>query len=468
MNATPTDTLDHNAVSAKETKPSLWAKLISKFSVSYWIAGYCFLITLPLAFSLTQNMDSKGIYLSLIGVVNLIAGMAFFVQFPLVARYKRAPLFSNIDKSVSQHKKIGQWLGLVFLLHPLLILAPRLLQSQTEALDVVLNVLTQPQMLTGVIAYVAMIAWVLMSIFKERLPLSYQMWRLQHTIGFIAIAIFVTLHLTTVGSHGQFQSLFNVWWWGLCAVAVVGSAYNYLMKPMSLAKTPFELTSIEKISDSDWEIELEAPHADFDFKAGQFVWLSTSKANDIDYHPFSIASCRSELPKVRFIIRELGDFTRSLGQLNSGQAVYVDGPYGELTLEKTAHAKGITLIAGGAGIGPMVGLLKQLAENGDTRPIRLIYGNRHWDQMVMVNELQRLERRMPNFRLFTVSEQAATKASYCGRIDLFAIGSSVDMESIPDWAVYACGPAPMIDAVAQHTKALGIKPKSVHFEQLSF
>lgn len=121
MNATPTDTLDHNAISAKETKPSFWAKLPSKFSLSYWIVGYCFLITLPLAFSLTQNMDSKGFYLLLIGVVNLIEGMAFFVQFPLVARYKRAPLFCNIDKSVSQHKRIGQWLGLVFLLDPLLI-----------------------------------------------------------------------------------------------------------------------------------------------------------------------------------------------------------------------------------------------------------------------------------------------------------------------------------------------------------
>jgi predicted ferric reductase len=468
VNSTPTEVFDDSGIVKNIPKKSFWSTFTPRFSVSYWIVGYCALISLPLLFSFAQNMDSKGVYFSLLAVANLLAGMAFLVQFPLVARYRNAPLFSNIDRSVSQHKKMGQWLGLFFLLHPLLILAPRLLQSETEALDVVLNVVTQPQLLTGVIAYFAMIVWVLMSIFKEKLPLSYQMWRLQHTIGFSVIAVLVTLHLTRVGSHGQYQPLFNVWWWGMCVLAVSGAVFNYLIKPRILKKTPFELVSVKPLSNSDWELEIKAPSPDFDFKPGQFVWLSPNKANDIDYHPFSIASSRSELPTVRFIIRELGDFTRQLDRLNPGQTVYVDGPYGELTLDKTTHAKGLTLIAGGAGIGPMVGLLKQLAQSGDTRPIRLVYGNSHWDQMVMSKELKALEKSMPNFNLFHVCETPSEHTTYCGRVDLFAVGSNVDMDLTPDWAVYACGPAPMIEAVKQHSKVLGIKPSNLHFEQLSF
>ncbi|ORT52874.1 hypothetical protein ST37_00885 [Vibrio sp. qd031] len=62
-------------------------------------------------------------------------GNGLFVQFPLVACYKRAPLFCNIDKSVSQHKKIGQWLGLVFLLDPLLICRKRCCDHQVGSAD---------------------------------------------------------------------------------------------------------------------------------------------------------------------------------------------------------------------------------------------------------------------------------------------------------------------------------------------
>ncbi len=426
------------------------------------------LITLPLMLSLTQNMDSKGLYASLLVVFNLIAGMAFFVQFPLVARYRNAGLFSHVDKAVTQHKKVGQWIGVAFFLHPLLILAPRLLQSSTEAYSVVMQVISEPSMLTGVAAWVMMTLWVLMSIFKQKLPISYPMWRLQHTIGFIVIAVLVTFHLTSVGSHGQFQQWFNIWWWGLCVFAVGGAVYNYLAKPFKLAEQPFELSAIERLSSSDWEMTITAPTQEFDFKAGQFVWLATHSAHNIDYHPFSIASSRNELPKLRFIIRELGDFTSQLGELDLKQPVYVNGPFGQLTLDKSEQCRGLTLVAGGAGIGPMMGLIRQLKENQDQRPLRLVYGNQNWSQMSVIDELKSLEKEMPNFQLFTVTSDPCEGSNYQGVIDLFSLASNIDQNDAKHWAVYACGPSAMIKSVESHVAVLGVKPNQLFFEQLSF
>ncbi|WP_413701291.1 ferric reductase-like transmembrane domain-containing protein [Psychromonas sp. KJ10-10] len=276
-------------------------------------------------------MDSKTGYATFISVVNTLAVMAFFVQFPLGSRIKQLPLFANIDWSIKRHKQVGQWIGIIFLLHPVFILAPRFLMSFQDGLDSVIKVLTAPQMLTGLIAWVLMIVWVLLSIFKEKLPMRYETWRLMHVLGFVAITILVTLHLTSVGQHGQFQQGFNIFWWALCGFSLIMVAYNYLVKPARLQKQPFTLQKVERVSSSDWMVTVESEQGNnFHFEAGQFVWLNSSDSSyDVDQHPFSIASCQHDLPKISFIIRELGDYTSNLEKLNIGQQVYIDGPYGD-------------------------------------------------------------------------------------------------------------------------------------------
>ncbi|MFI3274869.1 ferric reductase-like transmembrane domain-containing protein [Vibrio sp.] len=146
---------------------------------------------------------------------------AFFIQFPLGSRIKQVSLFANIDWSVSKHKKFGQWLGAFFFLHPLLILAPRFHQAFTDGITSVIQVVTAPKMLTGLIAWVIMLIWVLTAIFKNKLKISYEVWRLTHVLGFVAIAVLATLHITNVGSHGQFEEQFNAVWYALCTMPIL-------------------------------------------------------------------------------------------------------------------------------------------------------------------------------------------------------------------------------------------------------
>ncbi|WP_372881215.1 ferric reductase-like transmembrane domain-containing protein [Psychromonas sp.] len=433
--------------------------------------GYLILLFIPFCAAQMLDMDSKTVYATILTVVNMLAMMAFFIQFPLASRLKQLSLFSNIDWSIARHKKIGKWLGIVFLVHPVLILAPRFLVSFADGMTSLIDVITAPQMLTGIIAWVAMILWVMLSIYKDKLPISYETWRLGHLLGFVAIAVFATLHVTSVGSHGQFQSNFNLLWWALCSFSLAMVAYNYLVKPTRLKRQPFTLNDVTRVSSSDWQVTVEKQIGDsFYFEPGQFIWLNTSKSlHGVSEHPFSIASCRDDLPQVSFIIRELGDYTSSLGDLIPGQQVYIDGPYGSMSLNDSNKATGITLIAGGAGLGPMLSLLRGLAAKNETRPVRFIYGNNRLDQMVLLDALKAFEQQMADFKLQLVCQEETDQNDiYTGVIDKQCIENNIDLSQSEQWAVYLCGPKPMIAAVRKSLQELRINNSNIHYEQLSF
>ena len=139
-----------------------------KFSKKSKLAfGYFCLMSLPFLATFSLDMADKTTYATILTTINVLAMMAFYMQFPLVSRLKSFSLFANIDWNVTHHKKIGMWLGIIFLLHPVLILAPRFLVSFNDGMHSLVSVITAPQMLTGLIAWVGMIIWILVAIFKN-------------------------------------------------------------------------------------------------------------------------------------------------------------------------------------------------------------------------------------------------------------------------------------------------------------
>ena len=434
------------------------------------LLAYTLVICIPFLATYALDMQDKTFYAAFISMFNTLAMMVFYIQFPLAGRLKHIALFANIDWGMAQHKKMGKWLGIIFFMHPFLFIAPRFLVSIEDGLHSLRDIVTAPQMLTGIIAWVGLMVWVLMAVFKNRLTIAYEKWRFMHMLGFVTIVILATTHITSVGSHGQFAHWFNWLWWGLCALSVGVVLYNYFVKPLMLKAQPFKLIEVKPVSSSDWQLTIEKPaNSNFDFEPGQFVWLNTSASGGVKDHPFSIASARSSLPQLSFVIRNLGDYTSKLNDLQVSQKVYVDGPYGSLSLGDAKRAQAIVLLAGGAGIGPLLSLIRGLADVKDTRPIRLIYANNHVDQMVLQDEIHALEASMPDFKQQLVCmETNHQEGLYQGVIDQTVMTQVLGDSAIHDWTVFLCGPKPMIAAVKESLKTLNVPNKNIHYEQLSF
>ena len=231
--------LDRNATPIERVSSRLTEK--QKLVLSYSV-----LLVAPWVIASALDLEFHDIYRYVLSALNVVAMMAFFIQFPLAGRLRNLAWFSHIDWSISTHKSIGKWLGIFFFLHPLLIVAPKALLSTEDLVTSATSMITSPNTLTGVIAWIAMLVWVLMAVFKNRLNIRYETWRLLHVCGFVVIASLAAFHITSVGSHGQYEQQFNLVWWGLRMMGLASIRPSVAVLPSAVPDREPELVAEER------------------------------------------------------------------------------------------------------------------------------------------------------------------------------------------------------------------------------
>jgi predicted ferric reductase len=460
---------DESSLQTATADARAWPRREARPGQAFYLLIYLLLLAVPYALALSISVQYRALYQSVVTLLNLIGFAALLLQFPLAARSRALAGTMGVDQAMVIHRKVGECLAIFFFLHPFLILLPRLLVAPRRALDDVWTLFTSVNIHTGLYAWALLIGWVLIAWSRRKAGLSYEAWRLSHGLGFVAVAILATLHVIKVGRHGQAQPWFNWLWIALCTLAVLLVAWGLLVRPFLWIRRPFRVRHIGKAGSSDWGLELEKDgDFPFEFDAGQFVWLTTHRRPWLHVeHPFSIASSPTEGGRLRFIIRELGDYTADLAKLRPGQRVLIDGPYGVFTLAGR-RATGIGLIAGGAGIGPILGILRSLHAAGDRRPVRLLYGNRAAAQLVAQPEIRTMTAELPYFRQLVALETPDALADHVGRIDRNAIEAALPAESRHGWLVFVCGPPVMVRAVVATLRDMGYRRRAVIYEQLGF
>lgn len=144
------------------------------------------------------------------------------------------------------------------------------------------------------------------------------------------------------------------------------------------------------------EIQFNKPS--FKYKAGQWLFLQVPSVSAYQWHPFTITSCPYD-PYVSVHVRQVGDFTRALGDaVGAGQAqsklydgvdpmgmyevalqngqqmplLRIDGPYGA-PAEDVFDNEIAVLIGTGIGVTPWASILKNIwhSRNGPNPPTRL-------------------------------------------------------------------------------------------------
>jgi predicted ferric reductase len=446
--------------------------VIKRSPMSFYaiVVIYSLLILIPWVFSYIEGLAIRGWYEEFVTLLS-ISGMAMMLcQFTLLnTRLDSVNRLIGVDNSMRVHNKAGEYLGYLFLLHPFLIALPRFLISPANAWDNLWTIFISSEAATGVYAWALLIALVLMAINKKKINLSYEAWRYMHSFGFTVVLILATHHAVTVGRHGRYNLWFDMLWIGLCTVSIAVVLYIYFIRPRAVARKPFKVVDCVRSSADDWSLTIEKDgDFMFDFDAGQFVWLNTSdsvfKRNE---HPFSIASSANTLPRLSFVIRGLGDYTKQLGKLKAGHRVWLDGPHGVFTLNSRS-AKSIVLIAGGAGIGPIIGLLRELKHKEDKRPIHLIYGNRNDDQMMFMQELEDMKLCMNFDYTLVLNNPSEGFTGHKGFIDFELLKQTTKRFESQSVDYYVCGPEVMVKAVENNLKMLNIPQDRILYEQLGF
>jgi len=137
-----------------------------------------------------------------------------------------------------------------------------------------------------------------------------------------------------------------------------------------------------------------------------------------------------------------------------GLTVEATGPYGRFFFDETLHHS-IVLIAAGAGITPMISMLRYIDDRSLSTPATLLYCVRTRRDIIFETELERLRDCVPNFNYsVSLSQPDETWKGHKGRLTReFILEHLTDLDS---QTFFLCGPQGFMESARQVLTLLGV------------
>jgi propane monooxygenase reductase subunit len=210
--------------------------------------------------------------------------------------------------------------------------------------------------------------------------------------------------------------------------------------------------------------------AAFAFKPGQYADLHIPGTEE--HRSFSMATTSSNTDQVEFLIKKYpgGRFSRLLDDgLHVGDELSLTGPYGSFTL-KEGHVLPVVCIGGGAGMAPILSLLRHMNETANTRPVRFYYGARTAADLFYLDEILLLGGGLREFEFIAcLSESLEGAVPDHVTVEEGMVTDVVARHeaAVAKTEVYLCGPPPMVDAALVFLDASGVPKDQVFYDSFT-
>lgn len=204
-------------------------------------------------------------------------------------------------------------------------------------------------------------------------------------------------------------------------------------------------------------LEIEAPAIARQTRPGQFVMVKRALGRQpLLRRPFSVfeilRDAQGAVTGLSLLSKQVGAVTRDLFETEPGERIRCLGPLGTpfSVVDPPAHA---WMVAGGVGVAPFATLAEALHAHGVETT--LFYGGRSSDDLYRVPFFERLGVRV------VLATEDGTRGE-AGRVTA-PLQRELDAAGERQVMVYACGPTPMMRAVAGLTARAG-RPLEVSLE----
>ncbi|GHF37187.1 ferredoxin reductase family protein [Seohaeicola zhoushanensis] len=432
------------------------------------LAIYLAITLAPLGLSAFSGRPARSLWDELASGAGMLAYAIILAEFLLSGRFRSISRRIGMDVTMRFHQLFARSALVFALLHPFLYRAPSKPPYPWDTTRQLTLTDDLSAIASGVAAWLLLTPLVLQAIGRDRLDMRYEVWRLMHGLGAAAVAALLLHHTLAAGRYSADPVLAAVWI-GLFAIALASLLSIYLVKPVLKRMRPWVVDSVRPVAARTWEVTL-APrgHGGLRYLAGQFAWLNIGHGPaSLFENPFSISSAPAAGNRVAFIIKELGDFTRTVGRIRPGTPAYLDAPHGHLCVAGRDEP-GIALIAGGVGIAPLLGILRQLRLDRDPRPTLLAYGNRVAEQIVCRDEIDDLARHHGTRVIHALQEPPPGWTGHSGMLDAAFFRDHLADPGMREWLFVICGPPAMMDAAETALIGLGVPARQIICERFRY
>ena len=219
-----------------------------------------------------------------------------------------------------------------------------------------------------------------------------------------------------------------------------------------------EILSHQAYAGKQFVIRLQAPKTAALARAGSFVHVRCDPQRPMR-RPLSIMRTDAQNGWIELLYKVLGEGTRLLSQQTVGTAINLIGPIGR-PFSANANKKHPLLMGGGVGIPPMIFLADQLRQT-DAEPLVLMGSEvpfpfkAHPSQILIPGIPEGIIAAMPLLEDWRIASRLCSKQGYPGCFDGYITDlarnwlDNMNPSMHKDVEIFACGPHPMLEAVAR-------------------
>ncbi|MFR9779741.1 ferric reductase-like transmembrane domain-containing protein [Micromonospora sp. MS34] len=329
-------------------------------------------------------------------------------------------------------------------------------------------VVTYPGMLLATAALALLVLVVVTSVRAARRRLRYESWHLLHLYAYLGIALALPHQLWT-GADFLASAAARAYWWTVYLLALASVlVYRLGLPAWRSLRHRIEVAAVVPEAPGITSIWLRGRDLHrLPARAGQFLlWRFLDGPGWSRAHPYSL-SAPPNGDLMRITVKDLGDDSSRVTTLRPGTKVLVEGPYGRLTGQHW-RGGGITMLACGVGITPLLALLWELPYAPGQAV--LLYRARTPEDLAFRAELDRLAAERGLVVHYLVGPRATRPSWLPAYAERMSDAQALHRLSpgIATHDVFLCGPDGWVDAARAATRAAGVPDAHTHHERFAW
>lgn len=199
----------------------------------YIFLSCIFFLFLPILFFVLGEGPERTYLKDGISIITILAFFIVLGQFYLSKINEGVKEIFKLSKIIKIHKIIGYTVLPILLIHPFLIVVPRFVEVGPEPFESFIKMISgfdSLGVILGIIGWLLMLVLGLTSMFREKLNMTYESWKILHGILSMAFIVFATWHAIDMGRHMSMPMIVLIIFIASIAIILLFKSYFFDIK----------------------------------------------------------------------------------------------------------------------------------------------------------------------------------------------------------------------------------------------